>query len=95
MPRYRIKAYPESSRLVALTFNAATATSTTAQQSTTLTVGGGVGQLPPGRWRFAVVAENANSQVRCWAWSSGVWMGWLEWDWAEWAKTLATATDPL
>lgn len=64
MLRYRIKAYPESSRLVALTFNAATATSTTAQQSTTLTVGGGVGQLPPGRWRFAVVAENANSQVR-------------------------------
>lgn len=60
---YRIKAYPESSRWAVLTFNAVTATSTTGEQGTLLSVGGGAGQLPPGRWRFAVVAQNANSQV--------------------------------
>lgn len=46
-----------------LTFNADTATSTREEQGTVLNVGGSAGQLPPGRWRLAVVAENANSQV--------------------------------
>lgn len=61
--RYRIKAYPENSRLAVLTFNAATATSTREEQGTVFSVGGSAGQLPPGRWRLAVVAENTNSQA--------------------------------
>lgn len=49
--------------MAVLTFNADTATSTHDEQGTILIVGGAAGQLPPGRWRFAVVAENSNSQV--------------------------------
>lgn len=51
-----------------MTFSAAGADNNAGKLRKALGVGGGVGQLPPGHWKFAVVAENANSQVRgtCW-----------------------------
>ena len=46
-----------------MVFSAAGATWDGSKLGYVLNVGGGSGQLPPGRWEFAVVAENANSQV--------------------------------